>query len=147
MCIRDSTTLDNAKRVYLNTDGLGQGILLKGYQSEGHDSGHPDYDNIGTRMGGIDDFNTLLNEGKKLNARFGLHINAGEFYPESKAFKTEAMLRDTSGNLAYGWQWIDQAVTMNSLRDMATGERASRLQSLKNIVGNRVDFILSLIHI
>lgn len=40
------TTLDNAKRVYLNTDGLGQGILLKGYQSEGHDSGHPDYDNI-----------------------------------------------------------------------------------------------------
>lgn len=135
------TTLDNAKRVYLNTDGLGQGILLKGYQSEGHDSGHPDYDNIGSRMGGLSDFNTLLTEGKKLNAYFGLHINAGEFYPESKAFKTEAMLRDTSGNLAYGWQWIDQAVTLNSLRDMATGERASRLSSLKNIVGNRVDFL------
>ena len=135
------TTLDNIKRVYLNTDGLGQGVLLKGYQSEGHDSGHPDYDNIGSRMGGVSDFNTLLTEGKKLNAYFGLHINAGEFYPESKAFKTEAMLRDTSGNLAYGWQWIDQAVTLNSLRDMATGERASRLSSLKNIVGNRVDFI------
>lgn len=135
------TTLDNIKRVYLNTDGLGQGVLLKGYQSEGHDSGHPDYDNIGSRMGGVSDFNTLLTEGKKLNAYFGLHINAGEFYPESKAFKTEAMLRDTSGNLAYGWQWIDQAVTLNSLRDMATGERASRLQNLKNIVGNRVDFI------
>ena len=135
------TTLDNIKRVYLNTDGLGQGVLLKGYQSEGHDSGHPDYANIGSRMGGVNDFSTLLTEGNKLNASFGLHINVGEFYPESTAFKTEAMLRNTSGNLAYGWQWLDQSVMINSLRDMATGERDARLQSLKNIVGNRVDFI------
>ena len=41
------TTLDNVKRVAMHTDGLGQSILLKGYGSEGHDSGHPDYADIG----------------------------------------------------------------------------------------------------
>ncbi|MDY3005659.1 endo-alpha-N-acetylgalactosaminidase family protein, partial [Anaerococcus porci] len=32
------TSLDGIKKVYLNTDGLGQMVLLKGYGSEGHDS-------------------------------------------------------------------------------------------------------------
>lgn len=54
------TTLDNVKRVAQHTDGLGQSIILKGYASEGHDSGHPDYGNIGERMGGAEDMNTLL---------------------------------------------------------------------------------------
>lgn len=36
-------TLDNVKRIALATDGLRQFTLLKGYQSEGHDSAHPDY--------------------------------------------------------------------------------------------------------
>lgn len=36
-------TLDDVKRISLATDGLGQLALLKGYQSEGHDSAHPDY--------------------------------------------------------------------------------------------------------
>lgn len=35
--------LDNVKKVYYLTDGFGQMLELKGYQSEGHDSGHPDY--------------------------------------------------------------------------------------------------------
>ena len=35
--------LDNIKRFYLATDGFGQMVELKGYQSEGHDSAHPDY--------------------------------------------------------------------------------------------------------
>jgi endo-alpha-N-acetylgalactosaminidase len=36
-------TLDESKRIYNLTDGLGQMNLLKGYQNEGHDSAHPDY--------------------------------------------------------------------------------------------------------
>ncbi len=135
------TTLDNIKRVYLNTDGLGQGLMLKGYQNEGHDSGHPDYADIGERMGGIDDFNLLLDEGLKYNTYFGVHINASEFYPESETFSDDTLLLDTNGKLAYGWQWVDQAVMMNTLKDMATGARANRLTEFKNLVGDRLDFI------
>ena len=52
------TTLDNVKKVALNTDGLGQSVLLKGYVNERHDSAHPDYADIGKRIGGADDMNT-----------------------------------------------------------------------------------------
>ena len=31
-------------------------ILLKGYGSEGHDSGHLNYADIGKRIGGVEDF-------------------------------------------------------------------------------------------
>ncbi len=64
------TSLDNVKRVALNTDGLGQSVLLKGYANEGHDSAHPDYADIGKRIGGAEDMNTLLTEGAKYGARF-----------------------------------------------------------------------------
>ncbi|HFK8381784.1 TPA: endo-alpha-N-acetylgalactosaminidase family protein, partial [Shigella sonnei] len=40
-------TLDGIKKINLHTDGLGQGVLLKGYGSEGHDSGHLNYADIG----------------------------------------------------------------------------------------------------
>ena len=76
------TTLDNVKRVAQHTDGLGQSVLLKGYASEGHDSGHPDYDNIGERIGGAEDMNTLMEKGAEYGARFGIHVNASEMYPE-----------------------------------------------------------------
>ena len=59
------TTLDNVKKVALNTDGLGQSVLLKGYGNEGHDSGHPDYGDINTRAGGAADMNTLMEKGTK----------------------------------------------------------------------------------
>ena len=54
------TTLDNVKRVAMHTDGLGQSVLLKGYANEGHDSAHPDYADIGKRIGGPEDMKTLL---------------------------------------------------------------------------------------
>ena len=81
--------LDNVKRVYLNTDGLGQSILLKGYGNEGHDSGHGDYADVGTRMGGVPDMLTMMEEGAELGARFGIHVNASEFYLESKSFQRQ----------------------------------------------------------
>ena len=77
-------TLDNVKKVYLNTDGLGQSVLLKGYGSEGHDSGHLDYANIGERIGGVEDMKYLLEKGAEYGATFGIHVNASETYPESK---------------------------------------------------------------
>lgn len=129
------TNLDGVKRVYLNTEGLGQGVLLKGYGSEGHDSGHPDYGDIGRRIGGADDMNTLLIEGKKMGALFGIHVNCSEMYTEAKAFSDEL----SRGN--YGWNWLDQGIGINALYDLASGERESRFQELYDQVGNNLDFI------
>lgn len=125
-------TLDHVKKVALATDGLGQAVLLKGYANEGHDSGHPDYGDVGERMGGKEDLNTLINEGKKYNADFGVHINAQEAYPEANSF-SEALI---NGPNAKGWGWLDQSYTIDKLRDLYTGSRAKRLDELKaNVPG------------
>lgn len=134
-------TLDNVKRVALHTDGLGQSVLLKGYGSEGHDSGHPDYANIGMRIGGAKDMNFLMENGKSLGARFGIHVNAGEMYPEAQAFTDDSVRRDARGNLRYGWNWIDQGVGLDSVYDLATGNRKGRFDALKEKVGDNMDFV------
>ena len=109
------TTLDNVKKVALNTDGLGQSVLLKGYGNEGHDSGHPDYGDIGQRLGGADDMNTMMEEGSKYGARFGVHVNASEMYPEAKAFSEDMVRRNSAGGLSYGWNWLDQGVGIDGI--------------------------------
>lgn len=133
-------TLDNAKRVALHTDGLGQLVLLKGYASEGHDSGHPDYYNIGERMGGAADMNTMMEEGKALGVQFGIHVNASEFYPEADYFSDDTLDRE-GGDLNYGWNWLDQGVNLNGLYDVATGARAGRFQKLYDLVGDNLSFV------
>ncbi|KAB7790925.1 endo-alpha-N-acetylgalactosaminidase family protein [Bifidobacterium leontopitheci] len=134
------TTLDNVKKVALSTDGLGQSVLLKGYGNEGHDSAHPDYGDINTRAGGAADMNTLMSEGAKYGARFGIHVNASEMYPEAKAF-SEDMVNRSGGSLRYGWDWIDQAVGINGVYDLASGMREQRFATLKGKVGDGLDFV------
>ena len=131
--------LDGVKRVYLNTEGLGQGVLLKGYGSEGHDSGHPDYGDIGRRIGGAEDMNKLLVEGKKMGALFGVHVNASEMYTEAKAFSNE-LSRGYNG-IASGWNWLDQGIGINARYDLATKSRENRFKDLYNQVGENLDFI------
>ncbi|REH99343.1 endo-alpha-N-acetylgalactosaminidase family protein, partial [Staphylococcus felis] len=133
-------TLDGVKKFYLNTDGLGQSILLKGYGSEGHDSGHLDYANIGKRMGGAEDFNALLEKGADYGARFGIHINASETYPESKVFNPDLLLKNEDGSYSYGWNWLDQGFNINADYDLTHG-RKERFEALKKIVGDRLDFV------
>ncbi|WP_143468434.1 endo-alpha-N-acetylgalactosaminidase family protein, partial [Lachnoclostridium sp. An181] len=147
------TTLDNVKRVAQHTDGLGQSILLKGYASEGHDSGHPDYANIGERVGGAKDMNTLMEKGAKYGARFGIHVNASEMYPEAQAFSDDSVRRYTEddwqaqqnpeliGTLKYGWNWLDQGIGIDGYYDLATGARQSRFDELKKKVGDNMDFV------
>ena len=139
------TTLDNVKRVAMHTDGLGQSVLLKGYANEGHDSAHPDYADIGKRIGGPEDMKTLMEKGADYGARFGIHVNAGEMYPEAKAFKDDNVRRDKNGNLRYGWNWIDQGIGLDSIYDLATGEREARFDDLHEILGgdgkDKLDFI------
>src|SRR5699024_5001820 len=119
-------TLDNVKKVALATDGLRQPVLLKGYGNEGHDSAHPDYGDVGERMGGEKDLNTLIDEGHKYNAEIGVHINAQETYPEAKAFDEDLI----EGPNSHGWGWIDQSYVIDKLYDLYSGRRAERLAEL-----------------
>ncbi|MFD4243350.1 endo-alpha-N-acetylgalactosaminidase family protein [Streptomyces sp. NPDC058525] len=118
-------TLDETKRVNRATDGLGQFVLLKGYASEGHDSAHMDYKNIGSKLGGAVDLNTLTTAGHAYNADFGVHINATEEYPVSATFDPAHQ----SGGL--GWDWLDQSYYVDTRKDGQSGQRLKRLQDLK----------------
>ncbi|MFE4632597.1 endo-alpha-N-acetylgalactosaminidase family protein [Streptomyces sp. NPDC056773] len=118
-------TLDETKRVNLATDGLGQFVLLKGYASEGHDSAHMDYKNIGSKLGGATDLNTLTTVGHTYNADFGVHINATEEYPVSATFDPA---HQTGG---LGWDWLDQSYYVDTRKDGQSGGRLKRLQDLK----------------
>ncbi len=136
-------TLDNVKKVYLSTDGLGQSILLKGYGSEGHDSGHLNYADIGRRIGGEVDMNLLLEDGEKFGADFGIHVNCSETYPESKYFTEDRLKKKQDGSYSYGWNWIDQGINIDALYDLNNG-RKDRFKDLYEKLGgadNKLDYI------
>ncbi len=119
--------LDNLKKVYYLTDGFGQMIELKGYQSQGHDSAHPDYaGNYNTRAGGLADLKTLIHEGLKYNARVGVHINHSESYPEAHAFN------DTIVTRIPGWTWLDKSYLINKEVDHLNGTFQARLDAMKS---------------
>ena len=133
-------TLDGIKKINLHTDGLGQGVLLKGYGSEGHDSGHLNYADIGKRIGGVEDFKTLIEKAKKYGAHLGIHVNASETYPESKYFNENILRKNPDGSYSYGWNWLDQGINIDAAYDLAHG-RLARWEELKNKLGEGLDFI------
>lgn len=121
-------TLDNIKRIHLATDGLRQYTLLKGYQSEGHDSAHPDYaGNYNTRAGGLDDLNTLVREGKKWNSDFSVHVNATESYPVANSFSDTLVDKDNEQ-----WDWLDQSYRIDQRRDLVSGDIIKRFADLRD---------------
>lgn len=122
-------TLDETKRIYLNTDGLGQFVILKGYGSEGHDSGHPDYGDVGKRQGGASEMEMLCKSAQKYNAFMGVHINGTESYAEAKSFDDSLINRTKPG-----WDWLDASSYINKRYDATTNNRMLRLQSLKDQV-------------
>lgn len=118
--------LDNIKKFYLATDGFGQMLELKGYQSEGHDSAHPDYaGNYNERAGGKKDLAFLAKEARKYNAHIGVHINHSESYPEAKAFN-DRIVTDMPA-----WSWLDQSYFINKEADVLAGTFEQRLNQLK----------------
>ncbi|MBT2504535.1 hypothetical protein J7I98_01235 [Streptomyces sp. ISL-98] len=121
-------TLDNVKRISLATDGLRQYTLLKGYQSEGHDSAHPDYaGNHNKRAGGLDDLNTLVREGRKWGSDFGVHVNATESYPVANAF-SETLVDKANEQ----WDWLDQSYRIDQRRDLVSGDIVKRFKDLRD---------------
>ncbi|HEL1794544.1 TPA: YSIRK-type signal peptide-containing protein [Streptococcus suis] len=133
-------TLDGIKKIALHTDGLGQSVLLKGYGSEGHDSGHLNYADIGKRIGGTEDFKTLIEKSQPYGAKLGIHVNASETYPESQYFSEEILRRHANGEYVYGWNWIDQGINISGHYDLAHN-RLKRWEDLKKELGDGLDFI------
>lgn len=129
-------TADNIKKVHLATDDLGQAVLLKGYGNEGHDSAHPDYGDVGQRMGGEADLKTLTDIAEQYDTEIGVHINAQETYPEAKAFNDDFI----EGPGSLGWSWLDQSYVIDKIKDLASGTRAKRLDELKAAAPG-IDFI------
>lgn len=93
--------------------------------------------------------NTLMEKGKKYGARFGIHVNAGEMYPEAKAFTDDSVRRHDKdandgsykkGDLRYGWNWLDQGVGLDSVYDLGEGHRRQRFNDLNEKVDN-MDFV------
>lgn len=122
--------LDNIKMIYLFTDGLGQDVQFKGYQSEGHDSAHPDYGNhFNERAGGLKDLNFVLERLGKYNCWGGVHINATEYYPEAKYFSYDLVDMKKPG-----WAWLDQSYLTDKRYDILSGKLFRRLDELKENV-------------
>ncbi|SMC92098.1 endo-alpha-N-acetylgalactosaminidase family protein [Pedobacter nyackensis] len=123
--------LDNIKKFNLATDGFGQMLELKGYQSEGHDSAHPDYaGNYNRRAGGLTDLQYLTEKAKQYNAHIGVHINHSEAYPEAKAYDRE-IITDIPG-----WAWLDQAYLINKEADVKRGTFVQRIDQMKKDLPN-----------
>ena len=133
-------TADNVKKVYLATDGLPQALLLKGYGNEGHDSANSEYADVGERLGGIEDFQKLLEIAHDYNTEVGIHVNAQEAYPEARSFN-ETMISGPTGNRnGNGWGWLDQSVVINKLWDLSSDARLKRFVQLYDRI-NETDFL------
>lgn len=129
--------LDNIKKFNAGTDGFQQMVLIKGYQSEGHDSSHPDFANISQKAGGIEDFKYLLNEAGNYGAKIGLHINHTEVYPEAPQY-SEKLTADT-----LGWSWYDDSyhlIRENDILDQENGME-KRLDDLAAIADGKLSMI------
>ena len=130
--------LDDTKRISLATDGLGQSVMLKGYQAEGHDAAHPDYaGHYNQRAGGKEDLDVLVTEGRKWNATFGVHVNATEAYSEAHAF-SEDLLRDP---IEPGWGWMNQSYKIDGPKDLGATEVLKRFQDLRDEAPENLSFL------
>ena len=120
--------LDNAKKVWAYTDGLGQRIQFKGFESEGHDSSHPDYaGNVGVRQGGRDELCFMMRRGHDFNVLSGIHINAQEYHKESKYFRP-----DLVDEKKVAWCWLDESYATDYRYDSAYGTLYERLDAMRD---------------
>lgn len=134
------TALDNIKKMSLGTDNFPQLVVYKGYQSQGHDSAHPNFADINEQAGGVEDFQTLTEKAAQYNAVVGVHINETEVYPEAPQFGVLASSHP-------GWFWFDQANQMireNDILDgviVPDGNMFERLDDMDEAAGGDLGFV------
>lgn len=137
-------TLDDTKRISLATDNLGQNVLLKGYQAEGHDSAQGDYgSHYNERAGGFEDLVKLLEASKDFNAKYGVHVNATESYSEAQCFSDGEHAAAGKGvnyenpctitmPPSAAWGWMNQAYYMDSVQDLTSKNVLNRFQNFRD---------------
>ncbi len=128
-------TADNIKKVYLATDGLPQAVMLKGYGNEGHDSANSEYADIAERLGGVEDFQKLIQIAHDYNTEIGIHVNAQEAYPEAKSFCEEMVFENQ-----HGWGWLDQSYAIDKLWDLSSQARFKRFVQLYDRINNTTHY-------
>lgn len=125
---------DNMKKCALLLDFLPQDLLVKGYQGGGHDSSVPDYAHPNLQAGGFRDLNYMIDHGKEIGLKVGLHINCTEAYPESRYFDPSILTKEL------GWLWGDQAVLIDKKKDLKSGKLFQRMDEMFDSVPN-IDFL------
>ena len=121
---------DNLKKVYLATDGFGQMLIIKGYNSEGHDSGHSEASDVNTRAGGAEDFQTLAENLKNYNAYVGGHVNVSNMFPEAETWDPRYAGAD---NHTWGG-WLDNGCDIKRENFISDGLMDSQFDSLSEQV-------------
>lgn len=125
---------DNMKKCALFLDFLPQDLLVKGFQGGGHDSSFPDYAHPNIQAGGFRDLNYMIDYGKEIGLKVGLHINCTEAYPESRYFDPSILTKEL------GWLWGDQAVLIDKKKDLKSGKLFRRIDEMFDSVPN-IDFL------
>lgn len=125
---------DNMKKCALLLDFLPQDLLVKGFQGGGHDSSFPDYAHPNVQAGGFRDLNYMIDHGKEIGLKVGLHINCTEAYPESRYFDPSILSKEL------GWLWGDQAVLIDKKKDLRSGKLFQRIDEMFDSVPN-IDFL------
>lgn len=88
------SSLDETKRVYLNTDGLGQ-IILDKYHNLGYWGDFSVYDD---HLGGLIDFRKFVSDAtNKYNGFVGVHSNFTEVFAKTNQFSTESVQMSADG--------------------------------------------------
>lgn len=130
-------SLDETKKVFLATDGLGQLVLNK-YHNEGNWADLGYYDD---KLGGYKDFKKYVDEAaNNYNSWVGVHTNFTEIYGKARSFRPEKIMMQSDGitpvgggYTAYG-HWLQQVYIPDVQFNALTLERQKDLVGFKEAV-------------
>lgn len=125
------SSLDETKRVYLNTDGLGQ-IILDKYHNLGYWGDFSVYDD---HLGGLIDFRKFVSDAtNKYNGFVGVHSNFTEVFAKTNQFSTESvqmsadgLTPNSKGYKAYGF-FLHQCYMADDTWEALSGQRRDSMK-------------------
>ncbi|MFQ9509792.1 MAG: endo-alpha-N-acetylgalactosaminidase family protein, partial [Lachnospiraceae bacterium] len=139
------SSLDETKRVFLNTDGLGQ-IILNKYHNLGFWADFSVYDD---HLGGLQDFKYFVDKStEEYNGFVGVHSNFIEVFAKTNHFSRESIQMESDGITpkskgykAFGY-YLHQCYAADDIWDALSKDRLRRMKEFKNDVPN-LGFIYS----
>lgn len=131
------SSLDETKRVYLNTDGLGQ-IILDKYHNLGFWGDFSVYDD---HLGGLQDFQKFVSDATNdYNGFVGVHSNFTEVFAKTNQFSTESIQMNAAGTQpqskgykAFGF-FLHQCYYADDTWEALSGQRRDAMKMFKEDV-------------